>query len=422
MDYMTINLAKPLNKVSSFMRRMRTKQNPVYSSLVMMLGGNPQWTKKDIARLTEAGYQNCSTVYACINERAGGAAGVPWQLFQRPTSKDGKKELIDEHPLLDLIRRPNPQEGGAFFVKKALAFYLISGNSYLARVGPDLGPPKELYAVRPDRMKVIPGTPAQPIRGYRYSVGGVPRKPDLKPEEILHLKMFHPLDDWYGLSPIEAASKEIDISAMGREWNMKLLQNDGRPSGALTTETGLTDEQRNFLKEQYKDSHQGYKNVGNPLILEGGLKWEPFAITPKDMDWLNSDKMNSRKICSIYNVAPEIVGDADNKTYSNYQEARKALYIEAILPDLDFIRDEFNNWLTPAFGDRLSLEYDKDAIEILREEQTAVYTRMGMAHWLTINEKRAACGEDDIGPAGDVVMIPANLIPLGDVSGNIEEE
>ena len=420
MEYMTINLTRPMNKVVSFMRGLRTKQNPVYSSLVMMMGGNPQWTKKDIARLTEAGYQNCATVYACVNERAGGAAGVPWQLFQRPISKDGKKERIDEHPLLDRMRRPNPKEGGSFFFKKTLAFYHISGNSYLTKVGPEVGPPRELYAIRPDRMKILPGNAVEPIRGYRYNVGG--QNLDFKAEQILHLKAFHPLDDWYGLSPIEVACKEIDISAMGREWNMKLLQNDARPSGALISEKTMQDDQWKRLKEQINETHQGYKNTGNPLLLEGGLKWESFAITPKDMDWLNSDKMNSRKICSIYNVPPEIIGDSDNKTYSNYQEARKALYVEAILPDLDFLRDELNNWLAPAFGDRLSLEYDKDAIEVLREEQSAIYTRMGMAHWLTINEKRVACGEDELGPEGDVIMIPANLIPLGDISGNIEEE
>ena len=347
---------------------------------------------------------------------------MPWNLFQRAASKDAKKEKIENHPLLDIMRRPNPQEGGSAYRMKVMAFYLIAGDSYLTRIGPERGPPKEMYSIRPDRMKILPGTQFDPIAGYRYIVNGVPRKPDFTPEEILHLKMFSPLDDWYGLSPIEVAAKEIDISSMGREWNMKLLQNDCRPPGGIVVQGALEPEQREHLEEKFEAKMQGYKNAGRPPVLEGGVKWEPWAITPKDMDWLNSDKMNSRKICSVYNIAPEIIGDAENKTYSNYKEARKALYIEAIMPDLDFLADEFNNWLTPAFGDRLVLEYDKGSIEAIKEEQNAVYERQANAWWRSINEKRISCGDDSIGPAGDIVMIPANLIPLGDISGNIAEE
>jgi len=325
------------------------KSDPVYRTILMtLLANNPIWTKKEIARLTEAGYMNCCTVYACINERAGGLAGVPWKLFQKATSQDTKKVEIENHVLLDLMRRPNEQEGGSFFRMKAMAFLLIGGNSYLTRVGPNEGPPKEMYVIRPDRMKVLPGNAFNPIRGYRYTVGG--NDQNFEAKQILHMKTFAPLDDWYGLSPVEVAGKEIDISSMGREWNMKLLQNDCRLPGALKTEMNLDDEQFKRLEKMLEDKVSGYLNAGRPLILEGGLDWKPWAISPKDMDWLNSDKMNARKICAVYNVAPELIGDSENKTYSNYQEARKALYVEAILPDLDYLRDELNNWLAPAFG------------------------------------------------------------------------
>jgi len=399
---------------------MRKKSDPSYQAILMtMLGNNPIWTKKEIARLTEAGYQNCCTVYACVNERAGGLAGVPWQAFRRPASKDTKTERVEEHAILNRMRRPNPQEGGSAFRMKAMAFLLIGGNSYLTR----REPLNELYVMRPERVKVLPGNDIEPIRGYRYTVNAIPRKPDFKREEVLHLKTFAPLDDWYGLSPIEVAAKEIDISSMGREWNMKLLQNDCRPPGGIIVEGTLEEEQRERILKKFEEKMQGYKNAGRPPLLEGGVKWEPWAITPKDMDWLNSDKMNARKICSVYNVAPELIGDSENKTYSNYKEARKALYVEAILPDLDFLRDELNNWLTPAYDDdRLYLDYDKDAIEAIKEEQNAVYERQAQAYWRTINEKRQSCGDDSIGPAGDVIMIPANLILLSDISGNKEEE
>jgi len=273
--------------------------------------------------------------------------------------------------------------------------------------------------MRPDRIKVLPGTRIEPIRGYRYEVGGDHK--DFKVNEVLHLKDFHPLDDWYGLSRIEVAAKEVDISSMAREWNMKLLQNDCRPPGAFRTEGSLDEEQYARLKKDIREKYQGYQNVGEPLLLYGGLDWTSFAITPRDMDHFNSDKMTSRKICAVYNVAPELVGDAENKTYSNYKEARKALYLETVMPLLDYLQSELNNWLTPAFEERLILEYDKDSIEAIKEELNAIYERQAKAWWRTLNERRLATGDDEV-PGGNVIFIPANLIPLSDISGNKEEE
>jgi len=413
----------PLVKARNFFRSFGIKSNPLAQRMMILTGGAPLWTKKDLALLTRAGYMNCSTVYACVNERAGGAAGIPWKLYRRGQGENTKKVEIDEHPALARLRRPNPQEGGPTFIKKLLAFYHITGNSYNLKIGPNEGPPLELYSARPDRMTVLPGNQFNPIGGYRYTINGIPRKPDFKPEEVLHLKTFHPLDDWYGLSPIEVAAKEIDINSMARDWNMKLLQNDCRPPGGIIIEGEMGDEEQEALIERFESRLAGYENAGRPPILEGGVRWEPWAISPKDMDWLQADNMNSRKICSIYNVAPEIIGDAQNKTYSNYKEARKALYVEAILPDLDMLAGEFNNWLAPAWGDdRLYFEYDKNSIDAIKEEMTAVYERQSKAHWRTINEKRAACGDDDIGKDGDVILIPSNLMPLADLSGGREEE
>lgn len=410
----------PIKQIRTFAKRMALKQNPIFRSMIMWLGDSPLWTDKDLAKLMKAGYQNCYAVFACVKQIVDAAGGIPWLLFKRPMSAGGKRERFDDHALLDLMRRPNPQDGGAAFQKNTLAFYLISGNSYLIHVGPERAEPREMYYMRPDRVRILPGTRFKPIRGYRYELGG--ERKDFDVGQVLHLKAFHPLDDWYGLSPIEVAAKQIDIQAMAAEWNARLLQNDCRPPGALVTEGNLDEEQHGRLEEFLDKKMLGYKHAGRPPVFEGGIKWQAFAITPKDMDWINSDKLNARKICSVFGVAPQLIGDEESKTFANYKEARRALYMETVLPLMDYLRDEYNNWLTPAFGERLWLEYDKNAIEAIREERNVVYEREAKAWWRTLNEKRIATGDDDIGNAGDVILVPANFIPLADISGGREEE
>lgn len=407
MDKISIRLPKIFSKFSF-------KQSRTWGAILVLSGRQPVWSKKDFANLSREGFQKCMTAYSCISLIARTCAGIPWQLFSMPRTPREKRQEIKKHKLIDLMRRPNPYEGQFAFMERSISFFELSGNSYIERVGPNPGLPRELYALRPDRVKVLPGDKLGLVKGYEYSGGG--EKEEFFDGEILHVKSFHPLDDWYGLSPIEVAGRGIDISNMALEWNNKLLLNDARPSGALVTEKGLDDEQRDRLKEDIRTEYGGFENAGRPLLLEAGMKWEQMSLGPKEMDWLNLDKVTLRKICTVFNIAPELMGDTEQKKFSNYQEARKALYMEVALPLMDFFRDEFNNWLTPKFGDNLRLDYNRDAIKALQEEAVKVYDRMAKAYWLSIDEKRKECGfEEDPSGNGGVILVPLNFIPVSDI-------
>ena len=411
MDKISIRLPR----IPNIFRGFSFKQSRTWGAILAISGRQPIWTKKDFANLSREGFQKCMTAYSCISLIAQACAGIPWQLFSTPRTSREKTTEIKKHELVDLIRRPNPYEGQSAFIERAVSFFKLAGNSYIERVGPNPGKPKELYSLRPDRVKVDPGDKLGLVKGYIYSAGG--ETENFHDGEILHMKSFHPLDDWYGLSPIEVAARGIDISNMALAWNYKLLQNDARPSGALVTEKGLDEEQRDRLKEDIKTEYGGFENAGRPLLLEAGMKWEQMSLNPTEMDWLNLDKVTLRKICTVFNIAPELMGDTEQKKFSNYQEARKALYMEVILPHMDFFRDEFNNWLTPLFGDNLRLDYNRDAIKALQEEAVKVYDRMAKAHWLSIDEKRKECGfEEDPSGNGGVILVPLNLVPVSAVT------
>jgi len=319
---------------------------------------------------------------------------------------------------VSLLKRPNPLQGSGRFFENVVAFLMLSGNSYIEAVGPENRPPKELYVLRPDRVKVIPGNAQQLIGGYEYQVDS--HKVRLQAEEVLHLKLFNPLNDWYGMGPIEAAARSIDQNNESRAWNVSLLQNAARPPGALVTEQELTEEQFNRLKAQVQEQYAGFKNAGRPLLLEGGMDWKDLSLTPADMDWLEGLKLSAREIAIAFGVPPELIGDTSNKTYSNYQEARLAFYTETVLPLMDWLKDELNNWLVPKFGDdQLFVDYDKDEIEALQEDRGAVWDRAMEAvrqGVLTRNEARALLGYEEI-EGGDVLMVPGNLLPLNVVGG-----
>jgi len=128
------------------------------------------------------------------------------------------------------------------------------------------------------------------------------------------------------------------------------------------------------------------------------------------MNWEGLKKMNRVEICAVFNVPPEIVGDGQNKTYSNYQEARASFYQETVLPFTGHFIDKLNADLVPLFGDNLLLAIDRDKVEALRENADSKYKRVLEAvkeGVLTPDEAREELGYSPKGGDADQLRDPS---------------
>lgn len=369
---------------------------PVYQSLLQS-PGKPVWSPREYGRFADEAYVRNVIAHRAITMIAQGASSVPFLLYAG--KGDNRQELAD-HPALSLIRKPNPCMNGAQFLENLITYRMISGNAFVLAVGPAGQPPLELHLLRPDRVKVVAGKGGLPM-GYQYETDEKIHYYSVHPvtgrSEILHLKTFHPLNDWYGLSPIEAAAYSIDQHNQAGQWNQALLQNGARPSGALIVNTpdganALSEDQYRRLKTQMDDQFMGAANAGRPLLLEGGLEWKEMSLNPKDMDFLNTKHSAARDIALALGVPPQMLGIPGDNTYANLAEARLGLWEQTILPLLENITGSFTNWLMPMFGGNLSLDYDTDEISALSVRREKIWDRVGNADFLTNNEKREAVG------------------------------
>lgn len=398
------------------------KQSRTYNSVVRFYSGQAVWTPKDYENFAKEGYGNNVYVYSCVRLIAQACAGIPWLLYEQ--KKDKLEELNLNHPLLKVWNRPNPFEGFGSWFEAMVSYLLLSGNTYIERTLTRPSEKLELYVLRPDRMKIVPGDQNKPILRYEYTVNG--NTTLLEPELILHIKFFNPLNDFYGMSPLEASARSIDQNNEARKWNVSLLQNSAQPSGILSTDQTLSEDTRRILREQAIELYGGSNNAGNVFVAEAGLKFQPTGLSPLDMSWLEGSKLSAREMAIAYNVAPELIGDNSSKTYSNYGEARKALYQETVLPLMDYLKDAFNNWLVPLWGENLYLDYDKDGIEALQEDQDKLYNRMFGAvdrGIITRNEAREMLGFETLKvPEADRLYIPFSLTPINEEPTEEEPE
>lgn len=353
--------------------------------------GRARWTPRDYASMATEGFGKNAVAYRCVRMIAEAAASTPLVVFV-----DGARD--DEHPVARLLTKPNPEQSGPEWLEGVYGALQTAGNAYVEAVGDEV--PSELWSLRPDRVRIVPGKAGWP-EAYEYSVGGrsvrIGREADGW-APVMQLKLFHPTDDHYGFSPLEAAAFAIDVHNASGAWNKALLDNAARPSGALVfaSKDGerLTETQFAQLKAELGEAHSGAANAGRPLVLEGGLDWKPMSMSPADMDFIAGKHAAAREIALAFGAPPQLLGIPGDATYANYREANTAFWRGTVIPLARKTAGALTGWLGGRFKG-IRIEPDLDAVPALQPERDALWARLSAASFLTDEERRRMAGVGD---------------------------
>ena len=338
---------------------------------------NISWSLSDYESLSREGYMKNVVAYRCVKMIASSAACIGLKVFE--TKQDGQKVELINHEISNLLEKPNLLTSQVDFLEEVYSYLSISGNAYiLAKMGSD-GKPFELSTINPMEVVVLAQKDGT-ISGYRhktqtsstdYSIDQITGKC-----QILHIKNFHPLDKYYGLSPMEVSRFAIDLHNSSASYTKALLENSARPSGALIVKPSefnlsgtLTDEQFERLKDQM-DEHVGSPNTGKPFILEGGLEWKEMSISPKDMDFIASKNSFARDIALAFGVPSQLAGLEGDAKYNNFEAARIALWEGTILPLLNDVTSSLSKWISSLIQKNIIIQYD------IKEADNLVSARM----------------------------------------------
>ena len=359
-------------------------------------GGRVAWSPRDAVSLARAGYQGNPIGFRAVRLIAEAAAALPM------VCQDVERRY-EVHPLLDLMKRPNAAQGRAEFLEAVYGYLLLAGNAYVEAV-PGVGTlPGELHVLRADRMSLVPGADGWPV-AYDYTVSGRTHRYAMVSEgagsgasPICHLRSFHPLDDHYGFSPLQAAATALDVHISASAWSKALLDNAARPSGAIVYkgadgQSSLSTDQYDRLVSEMESHHQGARNAGRPMLLEGGLDWKPMGFSPSDMEFQKTKEAAAREIAIAFGIPPMLMGIPGDATYANYQEANRAFYRLTVLPLATKVLADLAHWLSVFGGVEVDLRPDLDQVPALAGERDQQWARVGAAEFLTVGEKRMLLG------------------------------
>ena len=393
--------------VFQFLRRGATAELPEVKAsatgpvVAHLSAGRVAWSPRDTPTLTRTGFAGNPVGFRAVKLIAEAAAALPLVLQDR-------QRRYEDHPVMSLVRRPNGAQGRAELFEALYGQLLLSGDGYLEAVVNDLAEPLELHVLRSDRMRLVPGADGWPV-AYEYSVGARKHRFDVTGDAspICHIKSFHPQDDHYGLSPMQAAAAALDVHNSASRWSKGLLDNAARPSGAIVYQSTdgsggtMSSEQYERLVGEMEAHHQGARNAGRPMLLEGGLDWKPMGFSPADMEFQKTKEAAAREIAVAFGVPPMLLGIPGEATFANYQEAHRAFYRLTVLPLATRVAASVSAWLSNHVDEEFELKPDLDQVPALSSERDAQWARVSGADFLTTAEKRSLLGLPAIDEAQD---------------------
>lgn len=428
----------------NFSKKNKNTNEQYNRAIYNWLGNSVIWnTENDDSYITE-GYQKNATIYSLINLITKAATTIPFQVYEKTNENDYKRykaltsgimdsasiqkaSLLQKNALVELqdtelhkiLERPNPAQSYNAWLTELIAFGKLTGNRYIYGIGPDTGANvgkfTELYVMPSQVMEIISNSIMEPVSKYKLEYNGTKY---IDASEICHIKDFNPYYDgtgshMYGQSPLRAGLRTLTTNNEAVQTGVKYLQNQ-TARGLLTSEMGdINEVQAQQLKDKFRRQHQGSDNAGDIIITPNKMSWVNFGLNASDVSLIAQYNASIKDLCNIYNVPVQLLNNTDSSSYNNMKEAKKALYQNAVIPELVKIKDELNRWLAPKYGDKLCIEFDFSVIPEMQEETDKVVDQLSKAWWITPNEKRSAMnyGKDEENTQLDDYFIPANLIP-----------
>lgn len=362
---------------------------------------------------------SCASLYVdnpCVRRSvsvlASAVASIKFKVY-----KNGK--YIAEHFLYDFLNRPNGMDSWSSFIECLITNYMIYGNSYITLVRN--GKKVELHNLHSNNMYIVPGDFGVP-KAYEYYVDGKKILFDNMDQNLPyvgHLKNVNPIDDWYGLSPLQAVQVSANLHHAITVHNLSMIQNGGRISGIIALKNAvmpLTDAQKDAITSQLVEQYQGPSNAGRIAFVEGGdFSWQPMGTSPKDMDYVAAKTLAAREISEALGVPSILIGGIGlegESARANFKEILERFNEGTVLPLAQKLYSFLNNWLVAKLDAECYIQMDLDNFLPLHDKRYKLWDKVNDARFLSEKEKRILLGLENIQSEAESNRLPSEGLEI----------
>lgn len=354
----------------------------------------PLPTPEDLRRLANEGYRRHALIFACMQELMTSASEPILKVGRR--RRDGEIDEDAGHPLNAVLLKPNGAQSQLEFLEQFIMFYLVAGNTYVHKVRNKHGATVQMWTLRPDRTKVKVDTRGQ-VEFYEFSIDGM-LKQFPPAADVIHMRAPDPLDDFYGLSPIQVLARWGDLDTQTADYLRAYFLNAGAPSGLLKFKTQVPKAERERVQELWRLRHSGEQGWHNVSVIDADVDYESLGGAPERLRLNFIFDQTETRICMVFGVPPIVVGAAIGlmrSTFANYKEARASMWEETLAPLYRRIGEALTRGFADEYGPDLVIYFDLDTVKALQEDldkKRAFALDAWNADLITRNEAREMVG------------------------------
>ena len=391
---------KIMQKIKSFFTPKKEKNAQGKLSYYLTYGDKILLNDYSSPELALEGYCRNIIGYKCISLIGLHVSMMNYKLVQVDDDGTTIKDVVRNHPVLKLLRKPYPQMTKESFLNRVASQGAIYGNYYIEKRynnrggNPQMIPPIYLFPLRPDWINTMEGQNSI-ASSYTYNSdfdGSITfNVGKLGASNLIHGMNFNPKSDYHGISPLLAAGYSIDLHNDISKEDLKLVQNGVRPSGILTVPAGVNFDAKQIdkIKSDLKEKYEGAENKGKPLVLNNGMTWQQVSINPADSELNEKKKQAAQEIGLAYNVPMELLNQTAAK-FDNMDAAYLQFYQDAVIPRAKNIVSELNDGLLPLYKDseNLMLLPDFSHTQVMKNLRMQTMEKLNPITFISNNEKR----------------------------------
>jgi len=373
----------------------------------------PLWNQRSYDQLTRKGYLGSEVVFAACQAVAKSAALPQMVVYE---DKDHDAKAIFNHPALDVLHRPNKWWTTFMLWSSTVVSMKINGNAYWEIVRNGRGDVAEYWPLRPDRVWIIPD-PKDYISAYEYRIADQVFR--LKAEDVIHFKNPNPLNDYYGLAPLAVIAERIDIDVWTREFTSAFFRNAGVPSGLLNIMRSVEPNEREIIRQRFRQQYGGPDGWGNVLVIDNGqASYTKMGMDPVGLGLPDINRISESKICAVLDVPPSIIWtvlghqSASGLNNSNKQSDQAQWWTGSLAPMYEDLAQQFSLQVSGEFPNVDHFGFDLSEVPGYAKDVDAEHARIradftaGLVTWASA---AAALGYPTDEPGW--VLLPANMIP-----------
>lgn len=276
-------------------------------------------------------------------------------------------EVMEDHPILDIMRRPNPIMTRSVMMQNTVASLELTGRAYWWFVKPgDVGSTGDPQGPNGGiEIWPLPSSWVEPVHEpeklyAEWSItppgGGEAIK--VPGGQIGYMYYPDPSNPLGALAPLQAQSRAVVVDEAALEAQRRGMANGLFPGLALIVgrdpDIGGMQGQRPVLKKEQraqliaavKQAYRGVQNNDEPIILDGLITdAKPVTTSPREMAFMETGKMSKERLTQGWGVNPISMGQVEGANRASSATADEHFICNVINPRLELISEVLTRWL-----------------------------------------------------------------------------